>query len=56
MGVMTLLGPFRPFDAAQARRLRRDWLAAGRRRTSWLIAPTLVDVVGRKPRRLRRGK
>lgn len=55
MGVMPQLGKFRPFDAAQAEHLRREWLAAGRRRTSWLIAPTLVDVVGRKPRGLRRG-
>jgi len=56
MGVMPQLGTFRPFTAAQAAALRRDWLAAGRRRTSWLIAPTLVDVVGRKPRRISRGR
>ena len=51
MGVMPQLAAFPPFDAAQATRLRRHWLDAGRRRTSWLIAPTLVDVVGRKGRR-----
>lgn len=56
MGVMPQLAKFPPFNATQAARLRRHWLAAGRRRTSWLIAPTLVDVVGRKPRRLTRGR
>ena len=56
MGVMPQLAKFPPFNATQAARLRRDWLAAGRRRTSWLIAPTLVDVVGRKPRRPTRGR
>jgi len=56
MGVMPQLAKFPPFNAAQAAHLRRDWLAAGRRRTSWLIAPTLVDVVGRKPRRPTRGR
>jgi SAM-dependent methyltransferase len=54
MGVMPQLGTYPPFDAGQAARLRRNWLAAGKRRTSWLIAPTLVDVVGRKPGRLTR--
>jgi SAM-dependent methyltransferase len=53
MGVMPQLAKFAPFTASQAATLRRDWLAAGKRRTSWLIAPTLVDVVGRKPRRKR---
>jgi SAM-dependent methyltransferase len=56
MGVMPQLAKFPPFDAVQAARLRRDWLLAGRRPTSWLIAPTVVDVVGRKPRRITRGK
>lgn len=56
MGVMPQLAKFPPFDATQAARLRRNWLAAGRRPTSWLIAPTLVDVVGRKPRRPTRGR
>jgi SAM-dependent methyltransferase len=46
MGVMPQLAAFRPFDAAQASRLRRDWRAAGRRPTSLLIAPALIDVVG----------
>jgi SAM-dependent methyltransferase len=48
MGVMPQLARFAPFGAAQADRLRREWATAGRRRTSWLIAPTLVDVVGRR--------
>ena len=51
MGVMSQLAKFPPFTNAQADRLRRDWIAAGRRRTSLLIAPTLVDIVGRKPAR-----
>ncbi len=56
MGVMPQLAAFRPFNAAQAAGLRRNWLAAGTRPTSWLIAPTLVDIVGRKPRRPTRGR
>ena len=49
MGVMPQLAKFAPFTATQAAGLQRDWVAAGRQRTSWLIGPTLVDVVGRKP-------
>ena len=48
MGVMPQLAKYPPFTNVQAARLRRDWLAAGRRRTSLLIAPALIDVVGRK--------
>lgn len=51
MGVMSQLAKFPPFTNAQAARLRRYWIAASRRRTTLLIAPTVVDVVGRKPRR-----
>jgi SAM-dependent methyltransferase len=51
IGVMSQLAKFPPFTKAQAERLKRDWLAAARRRTTLLIAPTLVDVVGRKPGR-----
>jgi SAM-dependent methyltransferase len=47
-GVMSQLAKYPPFTKAQADRLRRNWLQAGTRPTSLLIAPTLVDVVGRK--------
>ena len=48
MGVMSQLARYPPFTRAQADHLRRNWLQAGRRPLSLLIAPTLVDVVGRK--------
>jgi SAM-dependent methyltransferase len=51
MGVMSQLAKYPPFTNAQADRLRRNWIRAGTRPTSLLIAPTLVDVVGRKRRR-----
>jgi len=38
------------FTASDARRLRRHWLAASRDATSLLIAPAVIDVVGRKRR------
>ena len=38
---------------AKARRLKRQWLAAGRQRSSLLIAPCVLDIVGRKPARRR---
>ena len=53
LGVMDQLagrGGFRPADAA---RLAAAWRAAATSPTSLLIAPTVVDVVGRKP--VRRG-
>jgi hypothetical protein len=31
--------------------LTRKWVAAGREKTSMLVGPTVVDVVGRKKRR-----
>jgi hypothetical protein len=52
---MSQLAKFPPFTNAQAARLRRSWLAAARRQTALLIAPTVVDVVGRKPRRVKPG-
>jgi SAM-dependent methyltransferase len=36
------------FTAADARSLRRHWLAAGRQPSSLLIGPAVIDVVGRK--------
>jgi SAM-dependent methyltransferase len=51
MGVMDQMALFPPFSENAAERLRRHWLAAGRRKTSMLISPAVIDVVGRKPRR-----
>lgn len=53
LGVMDRLARFRPFSPAKAARLRRRWIAAGRERASLLIAPAVLDVVGRKPGRKR---
>ena len=49
LGVLDRLGELPPFTRAKARRLRRHWLAAQRDKTSLLIAPAVLDVVGRKP-------
>jgi SAM-dependent methyltransferase len=51
LGVLARYGKLRPFTSAKAASLRRQWLAAARRKTSLLIAPTVLDVVGRKPAR-----
>ncbi len=53
LGVMDRYAGFPPFTRAQATRLRRRWLAAARDRTSLMIAPAVLDVVGRKPWRTR---
>ncbi len=47
MGVMDEMAAFPPFSKQSARRLRRHWMAAGRRSTSLLISPAVLDVVGR---------
>ena len=39
------------FTRAKGARLKRQWLAAGQNPASLLIAPCVLDVVGRKPRR-----
>jgi SAM-dependent methyltransferase len=49
LGVMDQLAGPAGFGAADAARLAREWRAAAGRPTSLLIAPTVVDVVGRKP-------
>src|SRR3954469_5893828 len=41
---------FRPFTPKQPASLRRHWLACAKRRTSLLISPTVLDVVGIKRR------
>ena len=51
LGVLIRYGKRRPFTSAKAASLRRHWLAAARRKTSLLISPTVLDVVGRKPMR-----
>jgi SAM-dependent methyltransferase len=50
MGVMDRYAQFPPFSPEQARHLRRYWMHAARSASSRLIAPALLDVVGRKPR------
>ncbi|HET9830962.1 MAG TPA: methyltransferase domain-containing protein [Vicinamibacterales bacterium] len=49
LGVLPRYAAFRPFTPKQADSLRRHWLACATRRTSLLISPTVLDVVGRKP-------
>ena len=53
LSVMDRYAAIPPFTQAQAARLRRAWLAAAREKTSLAIAPAVLDVVGRKPRRPR---
>jgi SAM-dependent methyltransferase len=55
-GVMPQLGKLRPFTPKQAASLRRHWRAAAKRKTSILISPTVLDVVGRKPARRTPGR
>jgi SAM-dependent methyltransferase len=50
LGVLPQYAKLRPFTPKQAASLRRHWLAAGKKKTSVLISPTVVDVVGRKKR------
>lgn len=49
LGVMDRYAGVAPFTKAEARKLKSFWRAAGRRSESLLIAPTVLDVVGRKP-------
>jgi SAM-dependent methyltransferase len=48
MGVMDEMAVFPPFSSESARRLRHHWMAAGRNKTSLLISPAVIDVVGRR--------
>ncbi len=50
LGVLTRYAVFRPFTPKQAASLRRHWLACADDRTSVIISPTVLDVVGRKRR------
>jgi hypothetical protein len=56
LGVLPRYAAFRPFTPKQAASLRRHWIAVGQKKTSLLISPTVLDVVGRKRRRVTRGK
>jgi SAM-dependent methyltransferase len=47
LGVLPQYARLAPFTPAKAARLRARWLAAAREKTSFLIAPTVLDVVGR---------
>lgn len=49
MGVLDRLAEFPPFTPAEALKFRKHWLAAETRASSVMIAPTVVDVTGRKP-------
>ncbi len=51
LGVLPRYAALRPFTPGQAGALRRHWLHCERRRTSLLISPTVLDVVGVKARR-----
>ncbi len=48
LGVMDRYGELPPFTPEGAKSLRRRWLAAQRQKTSLVIGPTVLDVVGRK--------
>jgi len=54
LGVLDRYATFPPFTRRDAAAIRRHWLAAGRQKTSKLIGPALVDVVGRKGARSQR--
>ena len=48
LGVLDEYTRFAPLTSEAARRIREQWLTAARNPASLLIAPTLLDVVGRK--------
>jgi SAM-dependent methyltransferase len=50
LGVMDRLAKLPPFSPARAQRLRRRWIAASRERSSILISPAVIDVVGQRRR------
>jgi SAM-dependent methyltransferase len=51
LGVMDRYAQFPPFSKSAGDRLRAKWLAAGREKTSMLVGPTVLDVVGRKKKK-----
>ena len=50
LGVMDRYAGVPPFSKPQAAHLRRWWKAAAKDPTSLMVAPVVLDVVGRKPR------
>lgn len=48
LGVLEPYAAFPPFTHEAAGRIEAAWTAAGRRTTSLLIAPTVLDILGRK--------
>jgi SAM-dependent methyltransferase len=48
LDILPRYGRFRPLTPSLAASLRRRWLMAARRKTSLLISPTVLDVVGRR--------
>ncbi len=50
LGVMQRYAAFAPFTPEKGRRLSRTWRAAAKDPSSLLVAPTVLDVVGRKRR------
>jgi SAM-dependent methyltransferase len=50
LGVMNRYAALGPLSRPAAARLRREWLAAARERTSVVVAPAVLDVVARKKR------
>ena len=44
-------GSIQPFDAAKAQRVHKHWHAAAGDKRSFVVAPTMVDLVGQKPLR-----
>jgi SAM-dependent methyltransferase len=48
LGVLPRLAEIRPFDLVQAKRLRQQWLRNAQKPGSLLVAPLLLDVVGRR--------
>ena len=53
LGVMDWYAALGPLSKPAAARVRREWLAAAREKTSVLVAPTVLDVVARKKRAVR---
>jgi hypothetical protein len=54
LGILDRYAAIPPMTPASASNIRRDWVAAERNSSSLLIAPAVLDVVGRKPLRAAR--
>jgi hypothetical protein len=48
LGVMDRLSRLPPLTPEAGAHLRKQWIAAARKKTSLLIAPAVIDVVGRR--------